>query len=155
MSNSERRDHASDPRGNDDRGREERERGMRDEERDRSDRKRGPTCYNCQKFGHYANQCTRPRKYGGARPSTSSDSRRSRSPRGGDWRRDPPSQLDPRVKQQISDLGRSVATIQQHFEEERIRKENRLRRKQEMEEAKRREEERRIQEAEAQARREE
>ncbi|GBG92723.1 hypothetical protein CBR_g56862 [Chara braunii] len=88
---------------------------------------------------------------GASRPSTSSESRRSRSPWGGDWRREPAVQLDLRVKHQISDLGKSVPAMQQHFEEERIRKENQLRRKQEKEEEKRQAEEARAREDEERA----
>ncbi|GBG90159.1 hypothetical protein CBR_g50253 [Chara braunii] len=73
------------------------------------------------------------------------------SPRRGDWRREPITQLDQGVTQQISELGRSVATMKQHFEEEWTRKENCIRRKQEKEEEKRREEEMRIREAEERA----
>ncbi|GBG90016.1 hypothetical protein CBR_g50109 [Chara braunii] len=153
MSNSERYELSRD--GRDDRN-EERERNARDADRDRGDRRRGPICYNCNEIGHYANQCTRPQRYGGtARPSTSTDSRRSGSPRCGDWRREPISHLDRGVTQQISELGRSVVTMKQHFDEERMRKENWSRRKQEKEEEKRREEELRIREAEEKARQDE
>ncbi|GBG88923.1 hypothetical protein CBR_g48535 [Chara braunii] len=152
MSNPERYEHGREVRGEDDRAHDDRERSRRDEDRERGERRRGPTRYNCSEVGHYANQCARPRRFGGvARPSTSADSRRSRSPRRGEWRREPVVQLGPGVSQQISDLGRSVASMKQHFEEERIRKENRLRRKQEREEEKRREEEMQIREAEERA----
>ncbi|GBG84416.1 hypothetical protein CBR_g38700 [Chara braunii] len=149
MSNPERYERSRDVRGMDDRAQDDRERDDRAEDRDRGDRRRGPICFNCNEIGHYGNQCPRPRRYGGmARPSTSTDSLRSRSPRRGDWRREPAAQLDRGVTQQISELGRSVAAMKQHFEEEWMREENRLRRKQEKEEEKRREEEMRIREEE-------
>ncbi|GBG72032.1 hypothetical protein CBR_g10967 [Chara braunii] len=155
MSNLERYEAGGEPRGGDDRAREERDRGSRGDDRDRGDRRRGPVCFNCNEVGHYAKQCLRLRRFNGAaRPLTSTNPRRTRSPRRGDWRRESAVQLDPGVKHQINELGRSVASMQQHFEEERIRKENRLRRKQEKEEEKQREEERRICEEEERAFRE-
>ncbi|GBG91922.1 hypothetical protein CBR_g54017 [Chara braunii] len=139
---------------------EDRDRDDRREDADRGKRRRRlSTCYNCHEVAHDTNQCSRPRRYGRqSRPSTSTDSRRPRSPRRSEWRREPPVQLDLVIKQQISELGQSVAYMRKHFEEERDKREAKARRKLEKEEAtcrelamtEQEEEERRIHEIKAQ-----
>ncbi|GBG62043.1 hypothetical protein CBR_g28519 [Chara braunii] len=143
--------------------------GRRNEDRDKYDRRREDergsrgrrayrpvVCYNCDEEGHYANQCPqRDRRV--SRPSTSTDSRRSRSPRH-DFGRRPPPQGDSELRVRVTELSKGVAMIKEHFDEARARKEEKARRKWEKEqlkeEAKRREEEEERQKAEEAARRE-
>ncbi|GBG64302.1 hypothetical protein CBR_g41221 [Chara braunii] len=102
---------------------------------------RGPTCFNCGDVGHYVNQCLNRRRYPGlARPSTSTDSRRSRSPRRYEPRRKQHvPQLDPSSKAQIAELAQNLATMKEHFDTEISKKKEKDRKKREKEEAKQRE----------------
>ncbi|GBG84091.1 hypothetical protein CBR_g37966 [Chara braunii] len=114
---------------------------------------RPPTCFNCNEAGHYANQCPyRSRRLtGAARPSSSSDSLRSRSPRRHGPGQD--AQLYPSVRAQIAEMGKNFA-VMEHFHAERAKQEKKAAKKREKEEAMRREEEAKQREAEEKARRE-
>ncbi|GBG89147.1 hypothetical protein CBR_g48854 [Chara braunii] len=131
--------------------------GRREEERDSYDRRRDDergsrerrtyrpvVCFNCNEEGHYANQC--PQRGGRAsRPLTSTDSRRSRSPRHAEFGRRLPPQGESELRAKVAELSKGIATIKEHFDEVRAKKEEKARKKwekeQQKEEAKRKEEE--------------
>ncbi|GBG77675.1 hypothetical protein CBR_g24121 [Chara braunii] len=133
----------------------ERERERRDGERDRRDREpaneggerrsyRPPTCFSCQEVGHYANQCpNQGRRYSSARPSSSTDSRHTRSLRRHDSGRwdSAPQRDHSEVRSTIAKLGKRVAVLEEFYVAEREKKEWKLKRKMEKEEARRRAEE--------------
>ncbi|GBG43655.1 hypothetical protein CBR_g77229 [Chara braunii] len=102
---------------------------------------RPPTCFACNEVGHYANQCpNRSKRYSNVRPTTSSDSRRARSPRRYEPRsREPSPTLDPQIRSTIEKLGKSVAVMEEHYATEREKREQKARKKLEKEEAQRRE----------------
>ncbi|GBG66854.1 hypothetical protein CBR_g70731 [Chara braunii] len=109
---------------------------------------RAPTCFNCHEQGHYANQCPhRDRRQYLSRPSTSTDSRRSRSPRRFEHRRyvSPPRQ-EAELRGKLAALSQGVAEMKKHFNAEKARKEAKERRK--LDKERRKEEERRIAEEE-------
>ncbi|GBG63960.1 hypothetical protein CBR_g39963 [Chara braunii] len=100
---------------------------------------RHPTCFNCREAGHYANEFPyRERRQFASRPSTSSDSRRSRSPRRMEYMRhySPPG-IDKDVRSQIAELNKNLVSIKQFHDAEQAKKEEKARRKREKEEAKR------------------
>ncbi|GBG77523.1 hypothetical protein CBR_g23967 [Chara braunii] len=107
--------------------------------------------------GHYANPCPH-RDRRANRSSTSTDSRRSRSPRGYEPRRRYPPQGEYELRARVAELSKGVASIKEHVDEERVKKEEKTRKKWEKEllkeEARRREEEEERQKAEEAARRE-
>ncbi|GBG71033.1 hypothetical protein CBR_g8332 [Chara braunii] len=106
---------------------------------DHGDRRayRQPTCFSCHEVGHYANQCPNQerRQQYLSRPSTSSDSRRSRSPRGYErrCRYSPPG--DSGVHSKIAKLSKNIASMKEQHDVEARRKEGRARRKWEKAEA--------------------
>ncbi|GBG76675.1 hypothetical protein CBR_g22892 [Chara braunii] len=108
---------------------------------------RTPTCFACNEKGHYANQCPNRSMRNGSssRPSTLTDSRRSRSPRRYDARR---RYMSPRrhsdMHSQIKELSKSLTVMKEHYVREQEKKEAKARKKKEMEEAKRAEEEERV-----------
>ncbi|GBG73947.1 hypothetical protein CBR_g17662 [Chara braunii] len=81
-------------------------------------------CFQYQEPGHYANQCPyRGRQHYSDRPSTSSDSRRTRSPRRyASRRRDDSSGRDEDVRSAVSTLSKSVAAMKEFYEEKTRRK---------------------------------
>ncbi|GBG91826.1 hypothetical protein CBR_g53717 [Chara braunii] len=121
----------------------DRKRRDRDPAYDPGDRRpyRPPTCFACNEVGHYANQCpNRSKRYPSARPSTSTDSRRTRSPRRHESKRHELSpNLDPEIRGTISKLGKSVAAMEEHYAAQRAKKEQKLKKKLDKEEARRRE----------------
>ncbi|GBG76362.1 hypothetical protein CBR_g22109 [Chara braunii] len=134
------RDH--DDRGEQKRG--DRPRGTRDDGGERRPY-RPPMCFVCQEIGHYANQCPNRSRRSNARPSSSSDSRRSRSLRGYDSRRrEIPQPLNAELWDTIAKLGKSVAVMEEHYAAEREKKEAKRKKKLEKEEALRQEEEERV-----------
>ncbi|GBG74698.1 hypothetical protein CBR_g19103 [Chara braunii] len=127
-----------DSRRRDDRWSEERkEDDRRDEDRRRY---RAPTCFNCHKPGHYANQCPERnrRRYHLDRPSSSFDSRGGRSPRRRDYRRNT-SLGKEAISSTVAELGKSVVAMKDFYEEARLKKEAQERRKAENIEAEERE----------------
>ncbi|GBG72789.1 hypothetical protein CBR_g12357 [Chara braunii] len=93
-----------------------------------------------------------------SRPSTSIDSRRSRSPRRYEPKRYSPPRKEAELREKVVELSKGVASIKEHFDVERAKKEEKGRRKwekeQEKEEARRREEEEETQRAAEAARQE-
>ncbi|GBG61678.1 hypothetical protein CBR_g23194 [Chara braunii] len=142
MSSSDRREG---DRGNYDRG--------GDEDRGNQERRayRPVTCFNCDEQGHYLNQCPH-RDHRPYRPSTSTDSRRSCSPRTFKTRRRSPPHGESELRAKVAELSVGVASIKEHFDEVRAKKEVKARKKWEKEqlkeEARRREEEEEAQRAE-------
>ncbi|GBG64046.1 hypothetical protein CBR_g40293 [Chara braunii] len=121
------------------------------DDRDRRPYRSSLKCFNCNEPGHYANQCPhRDRRYSSSRPSTSSDSRRSRSPRKFEAQRN---EFSPRkgveLRDQVAELTKGVATIKEHFDLVRAKKEEKARHKLEKERGK---EEERLRKEEKEAR---
>ncbi|GBG77085.1 hypothetical protein CBR_g23411 [Chara braunii] len=126
-----------------DRERGDRSREVRDEGGERRPY-RPPTCFAYNETGHYANYCpNRSRRYSSTRPSTSTDTRRSRSPRGYDGRREQPHQLDPELRSTIAKLGNNVSAMEEYYAVERLKKANKRKKKLKKEEEERRAEEKR------------
>ncbi|GBG74738.1 hypothetical protein CBR_g19144 [Chara braunii] len=116
---------------------------------------RAPTCFNCHEQGHYANQCPhRDRRQHSSPPSTSMDSKRSRSPRRFEHRRyvSPPRQ-DVELRGKLAALSQGVAEMKEHFEAEKAKREAKEQRR--LDKERRKEEERRIAEEEEKRRMEE
>ncbi|GBG80693.1 hypothetical protein CBR_g31152 [Chara braunii] len=152
MANRDSRDHARDG----ERGRQEgRSEGWRDERRGRNkdfynhddrretsrergyasgeQRRRGPpTCYECGQVGHYRNQCSKLAGEGTSRPSGVRDKLPDRE----------------QLKKQVEELGTSLASVQEHLEQENRRRQERERQKQEKIRKKLREEEAKAAQAE-------
>ncbi|GBG63386.1 hypothetical protein CBR_g38008 [Chara braunii] len=118
------------------------------EDRDRRPYRSSVKCFNCDETGHYANQCPhRERRYYSNRLSTSSDSRRARSPRRFDSQKSytaPKEETE--LRERVAKLTKGVATIKEHFDVVQAKIEEKVRRK--MEKARALEEERLKQEEE-------
>ncbi|GBG84691.1 hypothetical protein CBR_g39066 [Chara braunii] len=127
---------------------------MFNSERYPDDRDRRPDrsivkCFNCEEMGYYANQCPhRERRYNTSRPSTSTDSRRSRSPRKFPAIRNySPLKQDDGLRDQVAALSKGVATIKEHFNMVQAKKDEKAQRKLEREQK----EEERLQKEEEEA----
>ncbi|GBG90507.1 hypothetical protein CBR_g50852 [Chara braunii] len=100
----------------------------------------------------------RERRQLSSRPSTSSDSRRSRSPRRYELRRKHSPRKESELREKVAELSKGVASIKEHFDAVQAKKDEKARRKmereKEKEEEKRRLEEEKAMRAQVEARRE-
>ncbi|GBG62879.1 hypothetical protein CBR_g34251 [Chara braunii] len=85
-------------------------------------------CFNCDELGHYANQCTQPRRQRVSRPSSSTDSRGDRS----QGKRSTSGEL---LESKVAEISKSVAAVCQYVEIEQQKKAMKERRKMEKKEA--------------------
>ncbi|GBG81085.1 hypothetical protein CBR_g31643 [Chara braunii] len=100
------------------------------------------TCFSCNEPGHYANQCPlQERRQLPCRPSTSSDSRRTRSPRRFESRREHSPRKESELRETVAKLSKGVASIKEHVNAVQAKKDEKARRK--LEKEKEKEDERR------------